>query len=421
MSRPFDDPVCINSTFRPTDHQVLVYAEAKLPFMLGILVAFTAWMVLCLAAVLFFHGKYERLRIRPRSTAFLCGVMLACLLISGPLNIYAYPNLPCWLYILTVFMVIPTGGVAVISQLLVFYLLSKYQELMQSAHQDIDIMTIVDKAPVEEALSPYIPGQPPVAKGNRNSFVLMSSTLLQPQKPSSFYGLVKFLCSSGQTIPDKPSTESVDKMQVLRLLRFFLRPYGRLVILLTLLLPFVIVAFLLFASDPVFLQGCTACGPYNNTLIATMCVTAFLVVGFGSRLAWVLRKRPDQWGLANEARHIVYGAVITFLGFIADVFTEMYGNVFDFQLVLCLGVGYMLYASSLQQIFKAMAQAKAIEPFLVRASNLSSARPSAMGIPSLREILDDPKRAPAFERHLVSEFAVENLLFFQSPLEPWAR
>ena len=60
-------------------------------------------------------------------------------LCSGPLNIYAYPNLPCWLYILTVFMVIPTGGVAVMSQLLVFYLLSKYQELLQSVSWPVSV------------------------------------------------------------------------------------------------------------------------------------------------------------------------------------------------------------------------------------------------------------------------------------------
>jgi len=395
MGLDWNDTICVNSTSRSPSGEPRPYPESKFMLCYFLIAVEALFIAVCVPAFALLKGAYEHTRMRPMSIVIMLAGMLVAHIVSGMVSIVWQVELACSAYFVAVFLIVPLGGGAMFSKMLIFLLMTKLMRTMQHARRDV-----VSASPGAVAIDE-----------TRSWFVVCT------------------LCTLARV--DDKNTSARDRERVLMALKFFLKPSGQLLIVGVLVLPFLGVALGTMARDPAIVAGCTGCGIYDNVVLAVLCATAAFVIGGTLALAWIVRRLPDRWGLGQEVRLISYGALFAFAGFLLGCFVHLDTSAFDWSLILAMGFCWMLFVATLLQLKIGHDKQQALRAAQVgkrsrRPDSASGGAPhstatsGAAGVLALADVVKDPELLKAFEAFLVSELGVESLYFLQDA-EQWAR
>jgi len=390
MALDWNDTICLHSSSRSSSGEPRPYPESKFVLCSFLIAVEVRVIVVCVPAFALLKGAYEHTRMRPLSIVIMLAGMLVAHIVSGMVSIVWQVELTCAAYFVAVFLIVPLGGGAMFSKMLIFLLLTKLMRTMHHARRDVASASPGAVATVEM----------------RSWFVVCT------------------LCTLARV--DDKNVSARDHERLLMVLKFFLKPGGQLLIVAVLILPFLGVALATMSRDPAIVAGCTGCGINDNVVLAVLCATGAFVVGGTLALAWVVRRLPDRWGLGEEVRLMSYGALCAFVGFLLGCFVRLDTSTFDWSVILTIGFCWMLLVATLWQLKIGRDKQRALgaaQAWRKRPDSASGAPPQSTatsGVLTLADVVKDPELLKAFEAFLVSELGVESLYFLQDA-EQWAR
>jgi len=222
--------------------------------------------------------------------------------------------------------------------------------------------------------------------------------------------------------------DNQSRVRALRGLRILSKVWGIILVLSALLLPAFVVALVLVLNDPVYLNGCTACGKYNPPQIYSemgLSTSLFvLVVVFALRV----RNLSDPFGLLRECSLSGIGLAVSLLGFYANIFGGFDPTqTFHFNFFKTMGLLFVMFVQSLLQVALAWANFVGLldqQKLSVSSDSTSEDSGHSAYVPQARVlssplgpdstlqcVFNDGELLAAFEIHLANEFAMELLLF----------
>ena len=330
--------------------------------------------LLCVVLFLLFKRRFERTRLRPTLLVWMavCGSLAQML--YGCLLTIMRGEYPCWAGVVLLTLVIPLVGGSIIGRLVLFLYLSRFSE------------------------------------GAIRQMALDNSLSAHPEVPPS--GVFKVLRLAFRSLFLKPKNNQtpIELQMELYDFRFLISRRGMFLITFIFVLPFLVMALALMASDPVYLR-CKNCS-ISTPMVMTCVIFGLVVILVGSIAWWRIRKLKDAWGLATEAFWCLVWTGVSFIGFLLTSFEgrDVY-QTYSHQIIMSVGLWLVAIQQSLVQLalgwwYEYKERKAAQQP--ARASKTVD-----MNSGTLDDIMQHPETAQEFERHLAEEFGLESLLFIR--------
>ncbi|HYE73915.1 MAG TPA: hypothetical protein VEF04_11320, partial [Blastocatellia bacterium] len=278
------EDICANATVvLEGNNDTANRLESNIQFTIGYSSAAIVIDVLCVLIFVTFKGKYERTRLRPISLVVMAMLGSVLQILYGSVQVIVGRNYPCWLTVVLPIMIIPLFGGSILGKNVLLLYLSRFSETSvkaMSAQGDILVQDVTKSSLTMKSVC-------------RNAFRLLS-----------------FPPSSRQT-PEEMRNDLVH-------LHFLVSNRGVLALTTIYLLPFLIIALVLLASDPVYTR-CNNCTISGHMMIAIVSIGA-IIIALGLAIWLKTRRLRDTWGLAQESFFSILFAFVGLLGFMLSQF-----------------------------------------------------------------------------------------------------
>lgn len=160
------------------------------------------------------------------------------------------------------------------------------------------------------------------------------------------------------------------------------------------------------------------CYSCNRSAVTITIVIGLIIIVLALFFAYLVRRFPDPFGIVREVRnYAIFGGIPSIVCvFIIPSYEDGFSPYFSFNWIWLVSVSVLQFISTDLQIYIAKKEKKEQK----RENNKLTAQISTTG-PStlsssitdkLQKCLDDPKQISLFEKHLVSEFAVETITMY---------
>lgn len=369
--------------------------------------------------------KYERLRPRRTLLVASTAISLMFLALTGPGKSAIGPdNWPCALRSFLIVLVVPLLASTFVLRILTFYLSSVLaQNLVRDQRERAAALTAQedDSATVVTA----------VTTSHQRSTRRVRTVL------SKLAVATNMLFVGRDRSNRRHFDDAASRQRALAALRLVTGPTGTFMLSTIMLIPFVIIAFIVVLSDPVYLAGCSGCAlsrieTYNIVFEAVF----FLILGL--LLSIRTRHLPDPWMIRSETMLCFYGGVVVLVGYCLVTWAPTPPEeTWDHQFIVVFGLIAIVAVQSVYQIWMAHRDESGQSRRTKRKSRIGkvadrggaanstsnnlttdvsvAVSSSQEGGKSLKlgDVLADPVLEHLFERHLQNEFGVESLLFLR--------
>lgn len=378
--------------------------ESNLQFTLGFYIFGHLLIFFCAASWFKFKSRFERTNIRPTPLVILAILCSLLQMNYFPLQVLIDDRYPCWVGVVLNTLIIPMGATAVNGRLLFFSFSVQFSKGAYQAYH-------ANESPERDSLI-------------TNFHMLRRHKLLLNM-------VIMFTRTFSRSKEAKTQNE-------LFVLRYLVSRTGTSILALLLVFPFLVLAMVLLATNPMFVR-CTNC-LVNATMFLTSIGVLAIEVAFGITFWFILSRMnaPDPWGLRAECFYSLMCSIVAFLGLILIGFDTGYVYPYSHQFILTLGIWMFVMEQTLVQLYLgwkysrgSISNHKSVAIVAIDDNGLNSSVAIESGIPttthmegvgSTLETLDAMLKHKAiryaFEQYLVAEFAVESL-FFLSDVDEW--
>jgi hypothetical protein len=460
MASPFNN--CSDfDNFRPPEYwqSITNPARTRLALVMGII--YIIIVIVCYVVWIFakhnYGRRWQRLRIRPSPivTAAAIGAIVQITL-AGLFRVAVTNAYPCPIRTFGALIVIPLVGLPPGIRLLVFRLMSSFQNVAAAFRQGPDHYSF---HVVGDSQSAGVAATSENGDNNADRFIDMKATFSNQQSVAflkTIQGLRLILSSPASTQDGKPMSYE-EAIIRLKTLKFLYSRWGTISLVVMFLVPYITISLIVVDFGTINCTGCLM----STTQTAISLLFAALCFVWGIYCAWKVRNLPDQNGLRRESLLVLLVSIIGLAFSVTDGSRERAnplpsGTPYNDQIIVGFCATMTVVVQTIPQVFLAyranlhttavnhvggatQAQSQVntenhhhsqhatgsnVESITAGTNNTKSTTISSSiplvplrNFPLLLQIVNNEEKLRVYEEHLSTELSGESLMFLRAARE----